>query len=263
MNKEVLESHLKNNLSYRDVASIEKCSPKKVEYWVNKYNIKFLAKYNKEYQKEVDHDFFNKIDTKEKAYIIGFILGDGFISKKGDVSLGVAFKDRKLIYDIEKYIPWSCHINEDMTFDKKTRRFPRVRMTLRNRSLGKDLVKHFGNRLATMRHTPIIPKHYEKYLLAGFFDADGCVTWGKRKDRNRIWHKISFTASDTILIGIQKILIRYDISTIIRPKKGENVSLIEFASKKDIIKFSDLLPTNGIRLKRKVIKLQELINVIK
>lgn len=263
MDKLKLESYLKENLSYRQIAKLEDCSPKKVEYWVNKYNIKFLSKFNVEYQKSVDHNFFNKIDTKEKAYIVGFILGDGYISEKLDVELGLSIKDKQLIYDIDSYIPWECLINEDMTFNKKTKRFPRVRYNFRSRSFGKNLVKFFGNRLASERNTPIVPKHYEKYLLAGFFDADGCVTYGVREDRGRMWHKISFTSSDTTLIGIQKILLRYEISSIIRPKKGENCSVIEFAAKKDILKFANLLPIDGIRLGRKVIKLNELISKIK
>jgi len=259
MEKSKLENYLKDNLSYRKIATLERCSPKKVEYWVNKHSIKFLAKYNKEYQKNVDHNFFNKIDTKEKAYIVGFIMGDGYISDKLDVYLGLAIKDKQLIYDIDNYIPWECIVKEDLTFDKKTKRFPRVRFGFRSRNFGKNLIKYFGNRLASERNTPIVPKHYEKYLLAGFFDADGCITFGERKDRNKKWQKISFTASDTILIGVQKILLKHEISTIIKPKKDEKVFIIEFAAKKDIIKFANLLPIDGIRLKRKVIKLNDLI----
>ena len=259
MKKEQLSIQLREGLSYMKIALIEGVSPKKVEYWVNKFNIKYLSKFNREYMKDVDPLFFNKLDTKEKSYIVGFILGDGYISEKLDVSLGLAIKDRKLIEDIDKYIPWECKINYDMTFNKKTRRFPRVRYGFRSRKMGQHLLKMYGKRLASERHTPIVPKHYQKYLIAGFFDADGCVTWGYRKDRGRLWHKISFTASESILIGVQKILLRYDISSIIRPKKDENVSIIEFSNKKDIKKFYNLLPQDGIRLDRKLEKLNKLI----
>ena len=35
------------------------------------------------------------------------------------------------------------------------------------------------------RNLPITSKKLEPYLLQGFFDAEGCITWGYRADRNR------------------------------------------------------------------------------
>lgn len=211
----------------------------------------------------MDKDFFNKIDTKEKAYIAGFLIGDGSISKNYDVDLALCLNDKQVLYDISKIIPWKLNVVEDKTLNKKSRRFPRARLCFRSRSMGKHLVKHFGDRLASMRRTPRIPLEMEPYFVSGFFDADGCITWGYRKDRNRLWHKVSFTAADTILIGIQNILLKNSISTIIRPKKNENVYLIEFANKKDILKFYEYLPNKSIRLKRKVLKFDKLVNEIK
>lgn len=259
MEKNELCLLLEDGLSYREISKKYNCSPKKVEYWVNKHNLKFKSKFNKEYQNNVDHNLFNKIDTKEKAYICGFILGDGEINNNYDVHLGVALNDKEIIENISDYIPWEIKISIDKTFNKKNRRFPRARMCIRSRKIGKDLIKHFSDRLASKRRVPIVSKKFEKYLIAGFFDADGCITWGYRKDRNRLWHKVSFTASDSILTGIQKILYKNEISTIIRPKKNENVYLIEFSNKEDIIKFHKYLPVNGIRLKRKVDKYNQLI----
>ena len=262
MDKIELKKHLENGLSYRKIASICNCSPKKVEYWVNKYELKECSKFNIEYRKNIDHQYFNKIDTKEKAYILGFFLGDGYIGDRYDVSLGVALNDKEIIEKINNALPWDNEIKVDKTLNKKTRRFPRVRYCFRSRNIGRDLIKHCGNRLALERRTPRISKKFEIYMLSGFFDADGCITWGYRKDRDRLWHKVSFTASLSILTGIQKILLKHGISTMIKPKKNENVYIIEFANKMDILKFYNLLPNDSIRLNRKVKKFNQLINVI-
>jgi len=259
MEKENLIAHLRLELSYRDIAKIEKCSSSKVKYWVNRHNIKFESKFNREYQKSVNHNLFNKIDDINLAYITGFVLGDGYINSNYDVNLTVALKDAILLEDINKYITWDCKIAYDRTLDTTKRRFPSCRLCVRSRGVGKDLTKHLGGRLKPDRHTPIVSKGLEPYLVAGLFDADGCITWGYRKDRNRLWQKISFTSPIGILIGVQKILIKYEISTIIRPKAHEEVSIIEFASKKDVIKFYRMLPKDGIRLERKVIKFDKLI----
>lgn len=254
--KEELKIYLKKGYSYRKIAKEENISNTHVGRLVKKYNLNTYYKYTKSID---DPKFLNKINTKEKAYLVGFILGDGYISEKNDVELGVTLQDKQLLKDIQNIIPWETNLNIDTTLNKKTRRFPRVRMQLRSRSLGKNLNKIFGGRLKNTRSTPIVTKHYQKYLLAGFFDADGCITWGFRKDRDKLWHKATFTSSLDILIGIQKILLRYDISSIIRPKKNEKCFIIEISSKDNLKKLYNLLPTDGIRLTRKVIKYKKLI----
>ena len=90
-------------------------------------------------------------------------------------------------------------------------------------------------------------------MIRGIFDADGCITWGYRKDRNRIWHKVSFTSSLGILTSVQKVLYKIGISTIVRPKANEDCYVLEFTNKKDILKFYNYLYADDsfIPLKRK------------
>ena len=87
----------------------------------------------------------------------------------------------------------------------------------------------------------------------GFFDAEGCITWGFRKDRNRIWHKVSFTSQYDLLISIQKILSKIGISSSIRPKSNKKCFVLEFCNKQDILKFYNWLyiDINFIVLRRK------------
>jgi len=260
MEKQNLIEHLRKGRSYNDIATLEKCSKSKVGFWIKKHNIKFESKQNRDYQKNVNHKLFSKIDDINLAYITGFILGDGAIGSNYDIDLGASLSDSSVLESIDAAIPWECRITYDKTLDREARKFPRCRLGIRSRGVGKDLTKHFGGRLKKTRHTPRVSKYLEPYLLAGFFDADGCITWGHRKDRNRVWQKVTFTAPIKILIGIQKILLKYEISTSIRPKSND-ISIIEFASKKDVIKFYRMLPNDGIRLKRKVEKFDKLIEV--
>ena len=59
-----------------------------------------------------------------------------------------------------------------------------------------------------------------------------------------------------ILTGVQQFLLKkLSISTIVRPKKNENCYVIEFANKKDVIKFLDYIYSdNFIVLQRKYLK---------
>ena len=121
-------------------------------------------------------------------------------------------------------------------------------------------MKFIGGNLKINRHLPIVRKDLNRYLLLGAFDADGCLTWGRRKDKNRIWHKISFTTSFNIAICLQQILIKeLNISTIVRPKSKESCYVIEFANRKDILKFLDYIYCDDfVVLKRKYLKAKAL-----
>ena len=108
------------------------------------------------------------------------------------------------------------------------------------------------------RHYPKVKNEFERYLLQGFFEADGCITWGKRKDRNRIWHKVSFTSQLKLLEGVQQMLYKnIGISSVIRPKKNEGCYVIEFSNKEDVLKFINYIypkDTDFIILQRKYLK---------
>ena len=44
-----------------------------------------------------DENMFNKIDTPEKAYILGFILADGAIDDRA-IELSVSLSDKEILY---------------------------------------------------------------------------------------------------------------------------------------------------------------------
>ena len=92
--------------------------------------------------------------------------------------------------------------------------------------------------------------------MLGFFDGDGCITWGRRKDRNIIWHKVSFTSSYSILYGVQQFLFKLGITTQLKPKQNEDCFVLEFSNKTDVLKFLDYIYPNNefIILQRKYLK---------
>ena len=193
---------------------------------------------------------FDKIDTPEKAYALGFILADSNITEKNIVEISTAICDKEVVEFICNVI--GSEPREDYTFNKKTRRFPRCRTSRKI----KDITKFTGGHSKKERHYPRIRKDLERYLMLGFFDGDGCITWGRRKDRNRIWHKVSFTSSYSILYGVQQFLFKLGITTQLKPKQNEDCFVLEFSNKTDVLKFLDYIYPNNefIILQRKYLK---------
>ena len=203
MDKNFLKECLDNGMSTRDIEKI--CDKKRstISYWINKYNLTECSNYQKH-----ENYKFEKIDTKEKAYALGFILADASLTNT-NTEVSVAIKDKNVVEFISKIIDGNVHY--DNTFDKKTRRFPRARVVKKI----VDITKFTGGYAKADRHYPRVRDDLERYLIQGLFDADGCVTWGRRKDKNRIWQKVSFTSQLKILEGVQKYLInKLSISTV-------------------------------------------------
>jgi len=249
MNKELLEQFLSDGKSTREIQEIIGLHHNTISYWINKYNLNDKSQYKKS-----ENYTFTKIDTKEKAYILGFILADGAITNT-NTEISVSMQDKEVVEFIAKIINGNVHY--DNTFNKQTRRFPRARLIKKII----DITKFIGGQNKPDRHYPIIRHDLEKYMMLGLFDSDGCITWGFRKDKNRLWQKINITSSLKILTGVQQYLIKkLDISTIVRPKKDENCYIIEFSNKHDVLKFLKHIYSDKdfIVLKRKYLKAEAL-----
>lgn len=237
MEKELLINYLNQGLTTREIGEMIEKENTTVSYWIRKYGLSELLRYKKPQYKDIN--YFNKIDTKEKAYIVGFLLGDGCISTDNNLECSISLNDIEILEFIQDET--GCNIKIDKTVNKTMRRFPNCSIKIGNPTIINDLKKHFGGRLKEERHIPIIKPSLEKYLLLGFFDAEGCVTWGNRKDRNRLWQKISFTSQLRMLEGIQNILLKNDIATKIKPKGTEKCFILEFSDVKRVLKFLDLI----------------------
>lgn len=248
MSRDELLKLLLEGKSTRTIAKELGIGKSTVGYWIKKYNLNEYIKYKKH---ESNYNF-NKIDTKEKAYALGFILADSDITPKNIVEISVEKNDKEIIDFISNII--ESNVSIDNTFNKEKRRFPRVRTSRKVN----DILKFTGSRLKKERHYPRVRKDLERYLLLGFFDADGCITWGKRKDRNRIWQKVSFTSQLHLLEGVQKMLYNnIGISSTIRPKSNEDCYIIEFSNKEDVLKFINYIypkDDDFIILQRKYLK---------
>ena len=74
---------------------------------------------NMQTTKNINTSFFESIDTKEKAYILGLITSDGGIDNNG---YGIQFtsKDYELINIVKRELQSKHAITQVNTFDKRT-----------------------------------------------------------------------------------------------------------------------------------------------
>lgn len=195
-----------------------------------------------------NNSYFDMIDTKEKAYILGYTLADGYVVKD-TIEYGCALVDREILDFISKQL--GAKVRTDTYLNKKSKRFPRARISIGNPHIVKAINRYCGSK--EEKTFPRIRKDLQHYMLLGFFDGDGCLAYGHRKDRNRLWHKVSFTGSYKLLNAIQKSLEKVSITSRMYPKKDENCFVLELTSKESVLKILKYMYGNEdlIVLKRK------------
>ena len=136
---------------------------------------------------KVNEQFFNNINTEEKAYILGFICADGHIGKDR-LNITVSIKDRDILEKIRKAMHSNHPIKEVQRINPYNKT-DRKLLTLVELMIGSvELVKPLFKMGLTTNKTytlsgdivKYIPKFLIRDFLRGYFDGDGNVFFGKR-----------------------------------------------------------------------------------
>jgi hypothetical protein len=204
--------------------------------------------------KNVDLTFFEKIDTKEKAYALGLIYSDGSIDKDG---YGFSFvsKDIEQISLFKNLLKSEHKICEIKSFDKRTSKiYTRFTIHICSKKITKNLLCiGLRNNKSFECNFPEIDKKYIWHFIRGLFDGDGCIyTDGKEG-------KLSFTQilSGSLYTEIKKFFIESGLKNnkdqIKNSKDGKNVYSIKHSSYKDLKFLYDNLyeDSKDLRLERK------------
>ena len=137
----------------------------------------------------VNHDFFDQIDTEEKAYILGFICADGHIDrKKGCIVIALQDSDYKILEKIRSCLnsnhPIVRNIQRKNPYTKANHLVtPQCAITIS----GKKLVAPLFNMGLNNRKTytldstimKYLPENLIRHFLRGYFDGDGNIVWKK------------------------------------------------------------------------------------
>jgi intein-encoded DNA endonuclease-like protein len=118
---------------------------------------------------------FNKINTEEQAYWLGFLFADGNIDEnRNALELSLQISDKEHLEKFYKFL--------DCQRDVKTDSY-RCRTSLTHKDLIKDLV-NIGctSRKSLSIQFPILPKKLRKHFIRGYFDGDGSITKSLKSD---------------------------------------------------------------------------------
>lgn len=204
----------------------------------------------------VDEYFFDKIDTQEKAYWLGYLAGDGHIDeKRGLISLHCKYDDREILLKFKEHLSAEHAIKKS-----KNGGYPSVYLRITCKRLCDRLVQLGLDSTKTKKcFIPDMSDHLKRHFIRGLFDADGCVTHGTLASGYK-HRKVNFVGNKWLLGQVRELL--NDIVT--KPNRKlynqKSIYALEYRSKYDMPIIYDYLYQGAvIYLSRKKQKFEEVI----
>ena len=152
--------------------------------------------------KKINEKYFNIIDTPEKAYILGWIISDGYVNK---YKLSFCIKDLEILLKIKKELNSEHKITQSCYYDKRTEKeydsyylqIISKKIVLSLNKLGIYQRKSFNSDL------PNIESKLYPDLIRGIFDGDGYI--GVEKRNNKKILRFSIIVSELLYNKLEPI----------------------------------------------------------
>ena len=202
-----------------------------------------------------DEHIFDIIDTEEKAYWLGFIFADGYISsspldpnKKSryNFELSLKLSDRTHLNKFNKFMKYN---GDNIKLDNKRKR---CRWSIVNKHLWITL-----NNLGCIPNKSLVLKFPDKnifksldliiHFIRGYFDGDGCISYGF-SDKNK-----TNVIPVCLILGTKDFLseLSLQIGKIGRLRKTKNIYALYFSKNQTINFLNKIYFNSSIYLDRK------------
>jgi hypothetical protein len=197
-----------------------------------------------------NENYFDVIDTEDKAYFLGLLFADGHNSYENYVRLSLNIKDidiiEKFIEKLNSNIPIKINLKNNMaTINIYSKHMSDI-LRLQGMSSNKYFTFNFPN----------IPEHLNIHFIRGYFDGDGSIFCTKNKNHS-LKYTFNITGNYETLIKIQDILcikLKLRKNKMYKRYKNKKLSSVHFSycGNKQVKLIRNLLYDNAtVYLKRK------------
>jgi len=260
-----------NGISIKNIANHFGVSESPISNLLKLNNIHIKSDVEKSLKYSCNNNFFCEIDTEEKAYWLGFIYADGYITKKtkhGNRKFGVALS----IKDIEhlKKLKSSLKSNHKICVYKSVSGYSEgleycrliiTSIDITDALLTKGVLEEKTN-VVNFPSSTQVPNDLLRHFIRGYMDGDGSITITK----NKVFD-IKICGTSELLNGIQSYFTDacedVNFRTLQKRHKDRDVNnyTLQYGGNRQVEKLLDLLYSDAtVYLDRKYcryIKLKE------
>jgi hypothetical protein len=207
---------------------------------------------------------FSKVDTQEKAYILGLFAADGNMTKgKTQINIGLSGEDGEFIYTIRDIL---CSEHKISIRDRGVMVDPRngqeySRKTRHEIQIwDKDLYHQFmshgivPNKSWVLEPPKNIPAHLVHHWVRGYFDGDGTVTF------NGVIADVCIYSASKIILEFINSLFRGVHTHKVNVKTNRNIFCIHYSYRKALHFLDYIYKDARVSLPRKQRKSEEVFS---
>lgn len=260
--KEIVEKY-NNGISGIELSKIYCCSSTLIYKVLKNNNVSVRSNKENSRKYTLNNNIFNEIDTIEKAYWLGFMYADGYVSINNNqkiFGISLSKKDKLHLIKFNNFLDSNYPINTyNGTGYSNGNEYCRLNIT--SDTVVKDLIKHgcVEHKTDTLK-APCIDENFVPHFIRGYLDGDGCITHYLMQGYDR--YSVKILGTTNILNFINDFLEKncnFRIKKYFKRKPGQKVSSIEIQGNIRSKIFLDLIYKNStIYLDRKNNKYLEL-----
>lgn len=277
INNKDLELLYNKQISFKEFCTKYHVSDSTMRIFFKENNLELISSRK---SNTIQHDYFNKINTAEKAYIFGMYIADGYISiSKSSSRFGISLnvndielltKIRDILSPLSKLYFEKARINAQGIKSNPMYKLIISSKTICDKLNQYNCGKNKTNLLKSIKN--IIPEEYMFDFIRGYFDGDGCITTNSVRKRyltkdgtSKIYNytNVSFSiiSKDWLILEEVKEFLSAHISKINLYQESHGNWLLTVNRKSEVKKLYSLLYYNNslLCLNRKYQKFKQIM----
>lgn len=179
--KYIIEQYLYNKMSINSIAKQFNCSNGNIQRLLKKNNIE--VQNNRLCR---NSNYFESIDSKDKAYWLGIMYSDGCVCERagGTYSVSLEMIDREHIEKFRDALNAVNHKILTTTHKNFSNAKPSYSIHIYDNKMAKDLIKLgcIPRKSFYLSSIPNIKQEFIYDFIRGFVDGDGCICYNKSND---------------------------------------------------------------------------------
>ena len=224
----------------KDLANKFNVSTDAIRRLLKKNNIKLLTTQDLGKNKRPrNSNYFENIDTPDKAYWLGFLYADGYNNEKDNlIRINLQKKDEQ---HLQKFLNAINGQNFEIKYQNKDNKHDISYITICDKKLSEDLSKHgcFQNKTNKITFPQIDEKLYF-HFIRGYFDGDGSLYYLTRN--NHKYFGFHLLGTSDFLNKVREIFHKEKLAL---ERKGEFLYSFNLSGNKQILEIMNCLYQNA------------------
>lgn len=189
---------------------------------------------------DINENYFNQIDTPNKAYILGLLYADGNRSSRSNtISIRLQESDKNILENIKKELNAEVPLRF-IDYSNDPKRQNQFLLAISNEQIAKDLYKYgiVPRKEFKLTFPNWLDNDLLSHFIRGYLDGDGFISNNPKEKRANI------TGTENLLLGIKNILedqLNIHFSIYSPHNKDTNTRTLAVAGGNQVKKFLDYI----------------------